>query len=111
MENILLGAAGGTTGLLLSSWITRGLIRLLPIDPANLSLAVSPDLRILAFTAGITTLTVFCFGAAPAFQGSRVSPETTLKEEAGATTAGQGHVRIRKIFVAMQVGLSCVLLV
>jgi predicted permease len=111
LENILLGAAGGTTGLLLSSWITRGLIRLLPIDPANLSLAVSPDLRILTFTAGITILTVFCFGAAPAFQGSRVSPATTLKEEAGATTAGQGHVRIRKIFVAMQVGLSCVLLV
>src|SRR5262249_58014224 len=82
----------------------------LPFDDANSTLSGSPDFRILVFTAGITILTVFCFGVLPAFQGSRISPAATLKEEASATTAGQGHVRLRKVFVAVQVGLSCVLL-
>ncbi len=111
IENMVLAAAGGITGLLLSSWMTKGLIRILPFDPANLSLSTSPDLRILLFTAGITLLTAFFFGVIPAFQSSRVSPGITLKEEAGATTGGHGHVRLRKVFVAAQVGLSCVLLI
>ena len=111
MENAVLAVAGGITGLLLSSWMIRGLVRILPFDPANNSLATSPDLRILLFTAGITLLTAFFFGVIPAFQGSRASPGLTLKEEAGAVTGGHGHVRLRKVFVAMQVGLSCLLLV
>src|SRR6266498_5021410 len=111
VESLLLSLAGGTAGLLLSSWMTRGLVRILPYDPANLSLSTSPDLRILLFTTGITLLTAFFFGVIPAFQSSRVSPGITLKEEAGATTGGHGHVRLRKVFVAAQVGLSCVLLI
>ena len=111
MENVVLAVAGGVTGLLLSTWMIRGLLRILPFDPANSSLSASPDPRILLFTAGITLLTAFFFGVIPAFQGSRVSPGMTLKEEAGATTGGHGHVRLRKIFVALQVGLSCLLLV
>src|SRR5207245_701555 len=74
MENAVLGVAGGSTGLLLSSWMIRGLVRILPFDPANNSLSTSPDLRILVFTGGITLLTAFFFGVIPAFQGSRVSP-------------------------------------
>ena len=111
MENLVLAAAGGIAGLLLSSWMTKGLVRILPFDPANLSLSTSPDLRILAFTAGVTLLTAFFFGLVPALQSAHVSPAITLKEEAGATTGSQGHVRLRKIFVALQVGFSCILLI
>jgi predicted permease len=111
IENVVLAAAGGITGLLLSSWMIKGLIRILPFNPANNSLSLSPDFRILLFTAGITLLTALFFGVIPAFQGSRVSPGATLKEEAGATTGGHGHVRLRKVFVALQVGLSCLLLI
>jgi predicted permease len=109
VESFLLALAGGTTGLLLSSWMTRGLIRILPYDPANLSLSTSPDLRILLFTTAITLGTALFFGLVPALQGSRVSPGTVLKEEAGSIAGG--HVRLRKFFVALQVGLSCLLLI
>ncbi|HEV2666309.1 MAG TPA: ABC transporter permease [Blastocatellia bacterium] len=109
VESSLLALAGGTAGLLLSSWMTRGLVRILPYDPANISLSTSPDLRILLFTTGITLATAFFFGLIPAFHGSRVSPGTVLKEEAGSIAGG--HVRLRKAFVALQVGLSCLLLV
>jgi predicted permease len=108
IESFLLALLGGVAGLLLSSWMTRGLIRILPYDPANLSLSTAPDLRILLFTTGITLLTAFFFGLVPAFQGARVPPGAALKEEA-ISIAG-GHVRLRKIFVALQVGLSCLLL-
>jgi putative ABC transport system permease protein len=111
VESFLLALIGGTAGLLLSSWLTRGLVGILPYDPANLSLSTSPDLRILLFTTGITLLTALFFGLLPAIQGSRVSPEAALKEEAGSIAGGHGHVRLRKMFVALQVGLSCLLLI
>ncbi|HKQ77233.1 MAG TPA: ABC transporter permease [Blastocatellia bacterium] len=109
VESFLLALAGGTAGLLLSSWMTRALVRILPYDPANLSLSTSPDSRILLFTTSLTLLTALFFGLVPALQGSRVSPGTVLKEEAGSIAGG--HVRLRKFFVALQVGLSCMLLI
>ncbi|MBO0859764.1 MAG: ABC transporter permease [Chloracidobacterium sp.] len=109
VESLLLALAGGAAGLLLSSWISRGLVRILPYDPANISLSTSPDLRILLFTTGITLVTALFFGLVPAFQGSQVSPGAVLKEEAGSIAGGQ--VRLRKFFVALQVGLSCLLLI
>ena len=109
VESFLLALAGGTAGLLLSSWMTRALVRILPYDPANLSLSTSPDSRILLFTTSLTLLTALFFGLVPALQGSRVPPGTVLKEEAGSIAGG--HVRLRKFFVALQVGLSCMLLI
>ncbi len=109
VESFLLALTGGIAGLFLSSWMTKGLVRILPYDPANLSLSTSPDLRILLFTMGITLATALFFGLVPAMQGSQVSPGTVLKEEAGSIAGG--HVRLRKFFVALQVGLSCMLLI
>ena len=111
VESLVLAAAGGVAGLLLSSLLARGLVRFLPFDPANLSLVTTPDLRILGFTAGITLLTALVFGLVPALQGSRIPPGITLKEEAGSVAGGHGHVRLRKTLVALQVGLSTVLLI
>ncbi|HEY6401763.1 MAG TPA: FtsX-like permease family protein, partial [Blastocatellia bacterium] len=63
----------------------------------------------LLFTTAITLATALFFGLVPALQGSRVSPGTVLKEEAGSIAGG--HVKLRKFFVALQVGLSCLLLI
>jgi len=111
VESSLLAVAGGAAGLLLSSWVAKGLVRFLPFDPANLSLSATPDLRILLFTAAVTLLTVLLFGLVPALRGSRVSPGRTLKDEAGAIAGGHAHVRLRKALVGLQVGLSCLLLI
>lgn len=110
-ESFLLAIAGGTAGLAISYWLAKGLMRFLPFDPANLSLSAVPDLRILIFTTAVTLVTALVFGLVPALQGSRVSPNTTLKAEAGAVVGGHGHVRLRKALVALQVGLSVLLLV
>jgi predicted permease len=110
-ESLILAIAGGVAGILLSIWITRALIRLLPFDPANMSLTATPDLRVLGFTIAVSLLTALFFGLAPAWQDSRVSPGTTLKEEAGSIAGTHGHVRLRKLLVGLQVALSTVLLV
>jgi predicted permease len=111
MESLILAAGGGVAGLLLSTWMTRGLVRLLPYDPATLALSVTPDTRLLLFTTAITLATSLLFGLVPACRGSNVPVSSTLKEEAGSVAGGHGHVRLRKTFVALQVALSSLLLI
>lgn len=110
-ESLILAAAGGMAGLLLSTWMTRGLVRLLPYDPALLALSTTPDARVLLFTSAVTLGTSVLFGLIPALRGSSVPAAITLKEEAGSVTGGHGHVRLRKTFVALQVALSALLLI
>jgi predicted permease len=110
-ESMVLAIAGGGAGLLLSVWLTRGLVRFLPYDQTMLSLSAAPDVRVLLFTTAITLATAFIFGLLPAFRGSSVPAATTLKEEAGSVTGGHGHVRLRKTFVGLQVALSSLLLI
>jgi predicted permease len=111
LESLLLACFGGLAGVVLSVWLGRALVRFLPYDPANLSLATAPDLRVLLFTAGATLVTALVFGVVPALRGSRVAPAATLKEEAGSLAGGHGHVRLRKLLVSAQVGLATVLLI
>jgi predicted permease len=111
VESLLLAVAGGAAGLLLSTWLTRGLVRFLPYDPATLALSTSPDTRVLLFTTAVTLATALVFGLVPAFRGSRVPAAATLKEEAGSVAGGHAHVRLRKTFVGLQVALSSLLLI
>jgi len=111
LESLILALAGGGIGLLLSVVLSRTLVRFLPFDPANLLLVTTPDPRILSFTLVVTLATAFVFGLVPALQGSRVSPGLTLKDEAGSLAGSQGHVRLRKTLVALQVTLSMLLLI
>jgi putative ABC transport system permease protein len=97
--------------LFLSIWLTKGLVRFLPYDPATLALSSTPDARVLVFTTAVTLATAFMFGLVPALRGSNVSPAATLKDEAGSVTGGHSHVRLRKTFVALQVALSSLLLI
>lgn len=111
VESLILAITGGAVGLFLSVWLTRGLVRFLPYDRAALGLSTTPDARVLLFTMAVTLATALVFGLVPAFRGSRVAAAATLKDEAGSVTAGHGHVRLRKMFVGLQVCLSLLLLI
>jgi putative ABC transport system permease protein len=110
VESVMLSAAGGVLGLAVA-WV--GATMLLgffgnPEGPQPVSTA--PDLRILAFTFAVSTLTGILFGLAPALQSTRPSVAPTLKDQAGSVLGG-GQARLRKALVASQVAVSLLLLI
>ena len=101
LESLILAVAGGLAGLVLSAVLSRrALLRLLPFDPANLSLVDDArPARSCSSPPFSPSPTAVLFGLVPALQGSRVSPGVTLKAEAGSVAGGHGHVRLRKTLV------------
>ncbi len=70
----------------------------------------APDVRILAFTFGVSMLTGVLFGIAPALQSTRPDVTPALKAQAGSVLGG-GQARLRKGLVASQVAVSLLLLI
>jgi predicted permease len=113
-ESAVLSLAGGALGLLLASWTTGLLLRLLPFDRfAGITDAIStdPDVRILGFTAAISIASGIIFGLMPALQAARPNVASTLQQQAANVLGGTGLVRSRKALVVVQVTLSLLLLV
>jgi predicted permease len=109
-ESFVLAAFGSLGGLLLAETGANILTRMAsrPNDPIQLD--VSPDWRVLLFTAGIAILTTVVFGLAPALRAARTEIGNALRETS-AMTASVHRVSLGKLFVAMQVALSLALVV
>ncbi len=110
VESLVLSAAGGIVGLGLAFVLTRGLLALIPSDGQPLLIRPEPDVRILAFTLGLTCLTGIVFGLLPALRASRPDPWTTLKDTVGSIAGTGGSLFLRKGLVTAQVALSFLLL-
>lgn len=109
-ENAILALAGGVLGLVLAAVGMKGILAFSPPDIPRMN-EVSIDLWVLAFTLGVTLLTVVVFGLAPALQGSRVFLSEALKE-GGRTSGSSGGTRgFRSLLVISEVGLTLVLLI
>src|SRR5215216_2803685 len=108
VESLLLSFIGGVVGFVLSIWALRLLLTAIPIQlPFWMNFGI--DLRVLGFTAAITLLTGLLFGAAPAFQTSRVDLNDTLKE--GGRGSSGTRSRARNLLVVAEIALSLVVLV
>jgi predicted permease len=109
-ESLVLAAAGGVGGLAFSYFGVKALLEFLPQSPfAKSSLAVTPDWRLFAFTAGVSLLTGVLFGLAPAIQSTR--PSLTLALKDGAPGAGSSRFGLRNALVVTQVALSLLLVI
>jgi predicted permease len=111
VESLLLAAIGGILGLLLAISLDKLLLRFLPPEMVNLTIATVPDWRILMFTTGVSLVTGILFGLIPALQATRADVAPTLKDQAGAVVGGGAPVRFRKALVTAQVTLSLLLLI
>jgi len=109
-ESLVLSFFGGVLGIGIAFFLTRALLALLPQRSQPLLITPLPDLRILAFTLGLTLLTGIVFGLVPALRASRPDPWTTLKDTVGSIAGTGGSLFLRKGLVTAQVALSFLLL-
>lgn len=111
-ESLVMSLAGGLGGVLLA-YVGTGstLARFLPhAGSGRVDLDVSPDLLVLAFTAGISVLTGVVAGLAPAIQASRPAVVPALKSDS-AGSVGSSRAILRRLLVVGQVAVSLLLLV
>ncbi len=109
-ESALLALLGGLVGAALA-WLGSRLLLFMASDgPEALPLDVTPNLRILGFTLGVSALCAVVFGVAPAFRASRTEPNVSLK---GGKSSALTPLRnpLGKALVVAQVALSLLLLI
>ena len=108
-ESLILAIAAGALGVLLSFWGIDALLALLPAGRHALDLHVTPDWRVLAFTAFVAVAAGLLFGLAPAREASRTDVTSAMKTDLGGMVRGS-HMPLRQALVVAQVVLSLTLL-
>jgi predicted permease len=106
LENLLLAAAGGLSGIAVGYAALRGLLHLLPEDYLPVS-GVSLDFAVFAFTLAVAALTSVFFGMLPALAVRRVDLRSSM---ASRSVAGGERLRLRQSLIALEVALTVVLL-
>ncbi len=104
-ESLVLAGIGGAIGLGIAGWFGARLFALF-VNGRDLTLSVSPDWRVLAFTAAVSVLACCLAGMAPALQALRTAVNPALKE-VRALSRG----RLGRTLVVAQLAISMVLVV
>lgn len=107
-ESVVLSLIGGALGLLIAIWGVELLIAASPESIPRLGEA-KLDVRVVAFTFGLATLTGILFGLAPALQASKPDLNETLKSTSRGSTANRN--RVRSLLVVSEVALALTLLI
>jgi predicted permease len=110
-EGMLLALLAGVLGFLVAYWARSLLWSMRPPGLAADAVDLTPDARVLLFTAGVSLLTGILFGLAPAFAASRPDLAVELKERGAQARGGARVFGLRNLLVAGQVALSLVALV
>ncbi len=103
----LLSAAAGVFFAVLGSSALVGLLT----KPGQVSLDLSPDMSVLAFTLAVGTLTGVLFGLAPAWRAVRIDPQAAIKSGGPGVAEGHSRFNAAKSLVAAQIALSLVAVV
>ena len=109
-ESVMLATLGGAVGVLFALWGKSALVALSDkytgILPNGVDLSL--NMRVLAFTLGVSLLTGVLFGLAPAWRATKLDLATSLKQSRRTTGAVS---RLSKGLIVAQVALSLLLLV
>ena len=111
MESLLLSAFGAVAGGGLAYVLSRALVAAISTSQDQVFLSLSPDWRVLAFTAGLAILTCVIFGVAPAFHAANTEPGVIVKTGGRGLMAGPQRFLLRRGFMVSQVAFSLVLVV
>jgi predicted permease len=106
-ESLVLAAVAGGLGLAIASWGSRILLRIAVPGAERLPIDVTPDLRTVGFTAGVSLVTCVLYGLIPAIRATSQRVLLTTRQVNG----GRQRRLVDRALVASQVALSLVLLV
>jgi putative ABC transport system permease protein len=107
-ESSFLALIGTIGGVLLSVWITDGVVALASSELPRLDEA-STDVGVLVFSAGVCVLCTLFFGVAPAWRASTVDPLESINSGGRGRTESRRTSRFRLALVGVEVALGTVL--
>jgi predicted permease len=108
-ESVLLAVSAGALGLLLSTWGTQFLAKLVPAGIAPPA-GTGVDSRVVAFTFLLSVAAGILFGTIPALQTSQLRLAGALQQGGGRSGTASSGRRLRDVLVACEVALAIVLL-
>jgi predicted permease len=110
MDSIVLAAAGGALGILLSF---TGVRLILAAAPASLPRLADTRVSwpILLAAVGLSILTALLFGSLPALRSLRVDPQAALQSNSSRMASTREGRRTRNLLVGVEVACTVVLLI
>ncbi len=109
IESLVLSVAGGASGLMLAEIALRWLIHARHDIPRADSIHI--DAMVVLFTIGVTLLCGLLAGLIPALSSNDKQILRTLQESSRSYSGGHAGVRLRRVLLGLQVGLTVVLLI
>ena len=110
IESLTLALAGAAASLIVARLAMSGIVALGAGNIPRLA-SLSLDVRLLAFSFTIATLSAVAFGLAPALRAARTQPGDVLRDGSRSATGGVSVLRTREWLVISQVALAFVLVV
>ena len=109
-ESVLLAFFGGSIGLLIAWWATRGLARVAASSAPRIG-DVTVDVRVLCFTVVLSFVTGIIFGIFPVLHSSHTGVSDALKDDTSGSGTSRLVKRLRDTLVVAELAISLVLLV
>jgi len=106
-DSLMLSALGGAIGIAVSYWAGASLLHFISAGRQLIHLDLSPDPRVLVFTALISITSGILFGLAPAMHGGSVDLSSSLKQGGRGVSPSRRFTRALSV---VQLALSLVLL-
>jgi predicted permease len=106
-ESLVLAAAGGGAGLLVTHWLVAAAGAAMGWLPVPIEFDLRIDARVFGYAAGLSMLACIFFGLAPAWSATRLDLAGSLKRDVGSV----GRQRMRRALVMGQVGACTALLI
>jgi predicted permease len=107
-EGLVLAALGSVCGLVAATWIAGALTPALS-GATGFVLPIGTDWRVVAFTAGLATLSTGLFAVLPAFRSTDVNVADGLQEQTRTMTALRHRRAASQSLVVIQIALSMML--
>jgi putative ABC transport system permease protein len=113
-ESVIVGVAGALLGLVFAKWAVSLIVANMPPEVAKYIpgwYLIRLDSRALLFTMVAGVVAGVISGLLPAFHGTRVNVNETLKEGGRSSSSGRGRHRLRNGLVIAQVALATILVI